>query len=55
MESKPKVSDHFIRLGMSAEMKEKIERWRGEQAAISGSVPFKQVFADLSPATPKVS
>lgn len=39
MESKSKLSEHYIRLGMSLDMKAKIELWRGKQAAELGKVP----------------
>lgn len=35
----PKMSEYFIRLGMTLDMKTKIESWRAEQQKSTGTVP----------------
>ena len=39
MERKPKMSEHYIRLGMSLDLKGQIEAWRAEEQARMGTVP----------------
>lgn len=42
------MSDHFIRLGMSNDMKAKIEEWRSKQLAETGSIPsFSEAVRQL--------
>lgn len=36
---KGKVSEHFMRLGMTEEMRQRIEAWRAAQIATAGSIP----------------